>query len=116
MDKILNHLNKIPVLNKFLTPETLGQFIRYIITGIVCFSVEYSLFIFLRSKLTISEILVNVIVYSVIFWLNFLLNKFFSFKSKSNFKRQLFLYGLLFVFNLIVGNILLFSAIRHVWF
>ncbi|NMA67729.1 MAG: GtrA family protein [Clostridiaceae bacterium] len=113
MEKKLQHLNKIPILNKFMNPETFGQFIRYIITGIVCFSIEYSLFIILRSRLTIGEVPVNIIVYTIIFWINFLLNKFFSFKSKSNFKRQLMLYGLLFVFNLVVGNILLFSAIRH---
>jgi len=114
MEKLLHRLSRIPLLNKFITPETFGQFVRYIITGVLCFSVEYSLFIILRSRLAISEIMVNVIVYSIIFWLNFLLNKFFSFRSKNNFKRQLVLYGLLFVFNLTVGNIVLFSAIRHV--
>lgn len=114
MEKLLHRLSRISLLNKFITPETFGQFVRYIITGVLCFSVEYSLFIILRSRLAISEIMVNVIVYSIIFWLNFLLNKFFSFRSKNNFKRQLVLYGLLFVFNLTVGNIVLFSAIRHV--
>lgn len=62
--------------------------------------------------MTIGEVLVNVIVYTVIFWLNFLLNRFFSFRSKSDFKRQLFLYGILFFFNLVVGNVLLFLRIR----
>lgn len=114
MEKISKILNRIPILNKFLTPETFGQFVRYIIAGVLCFSIEYVLFIVLRSTLNISEILVNVAVYTIIFWINFLLNKFFSFRSRDNFRRQLFLFGILFLFNLFVGNILLFSAIRHV--
>ncbi len=114
MEKISKTLNRIPILNKFLTPETFGQFVRYIIAGVLCFSIEYVLFIVLRSTLNISEILVNVAVYTIIFWINFLLNKFFSFRSRDNFRRQLFLFGILFLFNLFVGNILLFSAIRHV--
>ena len=112
MDKIINLLHRFPFLNK-LTTETLGQFIRYIITGVVSFSIEYTLFIVLRNVLTISELVVNIIVYTIIFWINFLLNKFFSFKSRTNFKRQIFLYGFLFIINLVVGNILLFSGIRH---
>lgn len=113
MAKILEYLQKVPILKKLLTPETFGQFVRYLVVGIVSFSIEYTLFILLRNALTLSEILVNVIVYTIIFWINFLLNKFFSFKSRTNFKRQLFLYGILFVFNLVVGNILLFSGIRY---
>ncbi len=113
MTKLLQLLQKIPILNKILTPETFGQFVRYLFVGIFSFSIEYGLFILLRNALTLSELLVNVIVYTIIFWINFLLNKFFSFKSRTNFKRQLFLYGLLFIFNLVVGNILLFSGIRY---
>ncbi len=113
MAKLLQFLQKIPILNKFLTPEDFGQFIRYLFVGIFSFSIEYTLFILLRNAMTLSEIIVNVIVYTIIFWINFLLNKFFSFKSRTNFKRQLFLYGILFFFNLLVGNILLFSGIRY---
>lgn len=113
MDKTFKLLNKIPILNRFLTPETVGQFVRYIIAGVLCFSIEYTLFIVLRNNLSISELLVNIIVYTIIFWINFLLNKFFSFRSRENFKRQLFLFGILFLFNLFVGNIIVFSAIRH---
>lgn len=114
MEKLYKFICTFPIINRFFTPESLGQFVRYIITGVVSFSIEYTLFIVLRNYLTISELLVNIIVYTVIFWINFLLNKFFSFRSRNNFKRQLALYGLLFVFNLVVGNILIFSAIRYI--
>jgi len=112
MKRLLEWLCTLPILKKLFTPESLAQFLRYILVGVFCFSVEYALFIILRNALTISEITVNIIVYTVIFWLNFLLNRVFSFRSKSDFKRQLFLYGILFFFNLAVGNVLLFSAIR----
>jgi len=114
MQKLLEWLCNLPILKKLFNPESLGQFIRYIFVGVLCFSIEYTLFIILRNALSIGELLVNIIVYTVIFWLNFLLNKFFSFRSANNFKRQLFLYSLLFLFNLVVGNILLFSGIRYI--
>lgn len=104
----------LPVVKNIFTPDSLAQFIRYVLVGVFSFSIEYTLFIVLRNAMSLNEILVNILVYSVIFWINFLLNKYFSFKSRTNFKRQLFLYGLLFFFNLIVGNVLLFSAIRHI--
>jgi putative flippase GtrA len=112
MKRFLEWLCTLPILKKLFIPESLGQFLRYILVGVFCFSVEYAMFIILRNALTIGEILVNIIVYTVIFWLNFLLNRVFSFRSKSDFKRQLFLYGILFFFNLVVGNVLLFSGIR----
>ncbi|HHY64912.1 MAG TPA: GtrA family protein [Clostridiaceae bacterium] len=112
MKKLTEWLCTLPILRKLFTPETLAQFIRYVFVGVFCFSIEYIMFIVLRNSLAINEILVNVIVYTVIFWLNFLLNRFFSFRSKSDIKRQVFLYGLLFFFNLFVGNVLLFSGIR----
>ncbi|NLB77445.1 MAG: GtrA family protein [Clostridiaceae bacterium] len=110
----LKWLCSLPILKNLFTPDSLAQFFRYIFVGIFCFSIEYIMFIVLRKLLPISELLVNISVYSVIFWLNFLLNKFYSFRSRENFKRQLFLYCILFFFNLIVGNILLFSGIRYV--
>lgn len=117
MDKLYELLKKTPVagkmIQKFFTPEAFGQFVRYLITGVVSFTLEYTLFIVLRNALTLRELTVNVIVYTVIFWVNFLLNKFFSFRSHTNFKRQLCLYGFLFIFNLVVGNVLLFSGIRR---
>lgn len=112
MKKLTEWLCTLPILRKLFTPESLAQFIRYVFVGVFCFSIEYIMFIVLRNALAINEILVNVIIYTVIFWLNFLLNRFFSFRSKSDIKRQLFLYGILFFFNLFVGNVLLFSGIR----
>lgn len=107
-EKLMNHR----LLKDFLNPETLGQFVRYFIVGIVGFALEYTLFIILRKALD-HELMVNILVFTVIFWFNFLLNKFFSFRSKKNFKKQLGYYCILFAINLVVGNVLLFSGLRY---
>ena len=106
-------LTRIPFLKNRLTPETVGQFLRYLVVGFTSFGVEYALFVLFRHWLPIPELLVNIGVYSIIFWLNFLMNRQFAFRSTSNLFRQLLAYGFLFAFNLVVGNIVLFSAIRH---
>ena len=71
MQRLLKWLCTLPILKKLFTPESLAQFLRYIFVGVFCFTIEYTLFIILRNALSISEILVNVIVYTIIFWLNF---------------------------------------------
>ena len=102
-----------PILGPRITPETIGQFLRYLVVGFTSFGVEYTLFIVFRRLLPVSELVVNIGVYTVIFWLNFLLNRHFAFRSKANLFKQMLAYGFLFAFNLVVGNILLFAGIRH---
>ncbi len=106
-------LVRIPFLANRLTKETVGQFLRYLVVGFTSFGVEYTLFILFRNWLSVPELVVNIGVYTVIFWLNFLMNRLFAFRSKSDFWKQILSYGFLFAFNLVVGNIFLFSAIRH---
>ena len=106
-------LKYFPLLHRRVSPKSIGQFLRYLIVGFTSFGIEYTLFVLFRNWLAISELLVNIGVYTVIFWLNFLLNRHFSFKSKSAFLPQMLSYGVLFAFNLVVGNILLFSGIRY---
>lgn len=110
---LIEKLKQHRFFKDFLDPQTFGQFIRYFIVGISGFVVEYLLFLFMRQVLSIPEVVVNILVATFIFWLNFLLNKLFSFKSKGHFKRQLFFYCLLYLFNMVVGNYLIFSGIRH---
>ncbi len=102
---------KEKIAEEFLDRDSINKFIRYLIVGFTTFSIEYLLFLIMRRILPLQDVITNVLVYAFIFWFNFLLNKFFTFKSRKNFKKQLFSYGLLFFFNMIVGNILLFTAI-----
>jgi putative flippase GtrA len=83
------------------------------VVGFTSFGIEYTLFVLFRKWLPLPELAVNIGVYSIVFWLNFLLNRKFAFRSKSAYWKQILLYGLLFAFNLVVGNVLLFSAIRR---
>lgn len=104
---------KDKIAKEYLNPEFIKKFIRYLIVGISTFTIEYILFLIFRKALPLPDVVTNIFVYTFIFWFNFLLNKFFTFKSHKNFKRQLFSYGLLFLFNMVVGNILLFMAITE---
>lgn len=99
------------ISEEFLNPDSIKKLIRYLIVGITTFTIEYVLFLIFRRILPLHDVVTNILVYTFIFWFNFLLNKFFTFKSHKNFKKQLFSYGLLFFFNMVVGNILLFTAI-----
>ncbi len=88
-----------------VTQSSLNKFIKYIITGLLAFSIEYSLYLILYTKLHLHYIIASVIVYSIVFWFSFLGNRYWAFQSKGDIKNQLFLYALLFMFNLIVSNI-----------
>ncbi|NLL05418.1 MAG: GtrA family protein [Clostridiaceae bacterium] len=132
---LLNRLKKYKFFSDMLTPETLSQMKRYVITGFTGFVIEYSLFnifynvIFARffpigyslakgfaenlidynlKSSTYSYLLANAIAYVVVFWFNFLINRIWSFKSKVNIFKQLKQYGVLFVFNLIATSSLLY--------
>jgi len=98
--------------SEFMDPDSVKKFVRYLVVGVTTFIIEYSLFLFFREILPLHELVTNIIIYTFIFWFNFLMNKFFTFKSRKNIVRQLISYGLLFLFNGVVGNILLFTAIK----
>jgi putative flippase GtrA len=110
MSKIIELKDKFK--SEFMDPDSVKKLVRYLIVGISTFIIEYSLFLFFREILPLHELITNIIVYSFIFWFNFLMNKFFTFKSRKNLTKQLISYGLLFLFNAVVGNILLFTGIK----
>lgn len=95
-------------IKDFFDPASFKQFKKYLIVGILSFIAEYSLFFILVEVIDLWFILSNTIVYSFIFFFNFILNRKWSFESKSNIKTQVIKYGLLFLFNLIATNALLF--------
>ena len=122
-------------LSKYLSDKSLKQLKRYIIVGFSSFAFEYCLFalfykiifnFYYKEGFTFAQntalklinidlkldtfryIIANTIVYILVFWFNFLLNRFWSFEAKGNLKRQLLLYGILFIFNLIVINFLMY--------
>lgn len=116
------------LLSEILTPEGLQQFKRYIITGVTTFALEYLLFylfyeilfksfapgfvlanrLFSVDRYTYRYLIANSLGYSIDFCANFTMNRVYSFKSKGPLWEQVKKYGVLFVVNLIVTNILLY--------
>ena len=112
--------------NKFI--QNLHQFKRYVITGVTTFIIEYLLFylfyevvfksfapgftlahkLFSVDRYTYRYLISNSIGCSIDFCLNFTLNRVYSFKSKAPLLDQVKKYGILFVLNLIVTNVLLY--------
>ena len=114
MDWILNRLKKIKFLAPYLNPDTLKQVFKYLIVGFTSFGVEISFYALLVKVFKVDYLLANIIVFSIIFWFNFLLNRIWSFKSKKAFLKQLIQYGFLFAFNFLVANYYLFMLLNEV--
>ncbi len=90
------------------TFNTFAQFYRYVLVGFLSFITETSLLYLLTDHLKLWYIYSNSIAYIIVFWLNFLLNRFWSFKSKQNLPTQLAMYLGLFVINLFASNGMLY--------
>ncbi len=83
------------------------SFIRYCLVGGSAFVIEYFGYLFLFKVLKLDYTLAAAIVYSVLFWFVFYLNRSWSFQSQAAILPQLLKYIALFVFNNLVGNVLL---------
>ena len=55
----------------------------------------------------------NIISLTIVFWFNFLANRFFSFRSKTPILRQLRIYGPLFFFNLGATSVIVGFLVNH---
>ena len=98
-------------MRRLLTRENLSKILRYVISGGTAAAVEYGLFYLLTSVFSVQVKPAHAAIYTVTFWISFLLNKFFTFRSQGHFWRQLVKYGLLFAFNLAVTTWLLGALI-----
>ena len=95
-------------LSRFLTPQFLGQFTRYVITGLSSAVIEFSLLYIFKDLAGLSIVVSNSIALTVVFWFNFFLNRLWSFKSTGSLKRQLTMYLVLFVFNLGASDLIMY--------
>ena len=84
--------------------DTFHQFIRYTAVGILSFLTEYILFLLIYKKFEIWYAASSVIVYFIVFWLNFLLNRHWTFNSTRRPARQLLFYFILFSLNALMGT------------
>ena len=101
-------------ITKTLKKPFIQQLIRYLVTGFTAFGIEYAMYVFLLKVIGLHYILASVIVYALVFWFSFIVNRIWSFKSKGNISKQLIQYGLLFSFNLVVSNIFIMKLLTDV--
>jgi putative flippase GtrA len=105
---IITRLKKIPFLGNIMSQQSFGQFKRYLVTGFLCFGIEYALFNILFRLVGLGYIWANSIALATVFWVNFLMNRYWSFKSRKSLKVQLPLYAILFAFNILATNVLMY--------
>ncbi len=101
-------LRKSKLFLDFFNLKTFLQMTRYIITGLVS-AFSYILIIYiLTDYIGIGKYYSITVSYVTVFWLNFLLSKFWTFKYKqiNSTKKQLLFYTALFVFNLLATYII----------
>ena len=105
-------------LHEFSSRRTLSQFIRYVTIGMISFTIEISLLYVFTETVKLWYIYANSIAYIVVFWLIFLLNRFWAFRSKADFKKQMFMTAALFVINLCAQNAMMYllTDICHVYY
>lgn len=104
---ILQKLKKNKLFSDMLEPEAFHQLVRYLVTGFSSAAIELSLLYIFRDIANLSIIEANSIALTIIFWFNFLMNRLWSFKSKSSLKKQLLMYGVLFIFNLGASDLIM---------
>lgn len=99
------------LLEFFIGDKSKKQFIRYLITGVSSFVIEYFLFFLLFKVLSIYELVANTVVITIVFWFNFLMNRHWSFQSKEKLGRQLLMYLALFMFNAVISNLFIYTGV-----
>jgi len=108
ISSLISRIKNNKHISEFLEPNSIVQFLKYLVTGILSAGTEYSIFIILMNCINMWYIFANIPAYFTGFWISFLLNRFWSFKSKVNFRKQLFQYFILFSINLGVQSLFLF--------
>jgi putative flippase GtrA len=97
-----------PLFSDLLNIKALAQFKRYLVIGFSSFIIEYSIFFICNQLVKLWYIYSNSIAFVIVFWFNFLLNRYWSFQSKARLSKQLFQYGILFFINIGVSNLLMY--------
>ena len=78
--KILDGCKRKQFLLDFFNDQALAQLKRYLVIGFLSFTLEYGLFFILSQIFKLWYIYANSIALAVVFWFNFLLNRYWSFR------------------------------------
>lgn len=101
-------LKKSKFLSQFLTRDFLGQAARYLVTGFTSAAIEFSLLFLLKDVASLSVIVSNTIALAIVFWISYLMNRLWSFKSKMKLSKQLPMYFILFLFNIGASDLIMY--------
>lgn len=108
MGRMLTEKQKIlKAISRLIGKESIGQAVRYVITGLCSAAIEFALLFIFRDVIGFSVLVSNSAALSIVFWFNFLMNRLWSFKSRKKLGRQLVLYLALFVFNLVASDLIM---------
>lgn len=108
MRKLIQWLRSRQIWRDLFNLRTFKQFYRYLVVGFLSFATETSLLYLLTDHFKLWYLYSNSIAYIVVFWLNFLLNRFWAFQARNNFQRQMVLFLILFIFNLFASNAMMY--------
>jgi putative flippase GtrA len=116
---ILNgSLELIVSLTKIPTRKTASQFVKYVIAGIMSLAAEIFLLYIFTEVAKLWYIYSNSIALFVAFIINFIMNRYWAFRSQQSFLKQFITSGMLFALNLVVENGLmyLFTDSAHLYY
>ena len=90
------------------------QWLRYLLSGLFCAGLEYSVFQLMHQIIGLSLIVANTIAYALAFIFNFLITKFLVFNApqKNSAQYQFVAYSLLVLFNFTLGTWLLVYLVQ----
>ena len=113
---LIDKLKKSKLFADFFTPQAYSQLVRYLVIGFSTAAIEFTLLFVFKDIVGLTVIWANSVALSIVFWFNFLLNKFWSFKSKSGIRKQLVMYAILFFINLGASDLIMYLLVTILHF
>jgi putative flippase GtrA len=110
---LIDKLKKSKLLADFFTPEAYRQLMRYLVIGFSTAAIEFTLLFVFKDIVGLTVLWANSAALSIVFWFNFLLNRFWSFKSKVDIRKQLIMYAILFLINLGASDLMMYLLVTQ---
>jgi putative flippase GtrA len=95
-------------ISEYISYKALKQLLRYLIVGFSTVGLEFVNLRLFTEYIGLWYLASNTIAYIISFVFNFFLNRFWSYKSSGTIKRQMPLYGVLFIINLALSNLVMY--------
>ncbi|HEX3045059.1 MAG TPA: GtrA family protein [Bacillota bacterium] len=123
MNNLITKINNIPLVRKVLGEKATEEFIKYLIVGVSSFILDMTfLYIFTRMIENLvpgiahstAVPIANTASVTIVFGFNFVMNRYWTYRSTSNIWRQLLIYTPLFFFNLIASDAMVYLMIKYI--